>query len=56
MLTGKVIIVKEAKNKSIQGKRGLVLDETRNTITIQEGTKNITIIKDQTITIEEHHG
>ena len=56
MLIGKIITVKEAKNKSIQGKQGLVLDETKNTITIKHNNKTITIIKDQTITIEEHNG
>ena len=52
MRIGKTITIKEAKNKSIEGKRGLVLDETKNTITIK-GKKNITIIKDQAITITE---
>ena len=66
MFIGKNIIVKDAKNKSIQGVSGLVVDETKNTITIkqqnnqqdiknknQTRTKQITIIKEQTITIEE---
>lgn len=55
-MIGKRITIKEAKNKSIEGKTGKVLDETKNTITIQTNEKQITIIKDQTITIEEHNG
>lgn len=65
MLIGKRITIKEAKNKSLQGISGKVVDETKNTLVIaitnggdrktskQSGKKTITIIKEQTITIEE---
>jgi len=60
MLIGKHIIITEAKNKSIQGKQGTVIDETKNTITIRATDtksptqhKDITIIKDQITTITE---
>jgi RNase P/RNase MRP subunit p29 len=54
MIIGKTITIKEAKNKTIQGQTGKVLDETKNTITIQTHKKQLTIIKDQIITIEEN--
>jgi RNase P/RNase MRP subunit p29 len=53
MWIGKTVTIKEAKNKSITGKQGQVLDETKNTITIKTHTREITIIKDQIITITE---
>ena len=63
MLIGKTVTIVEAKNKSLEGKQGLVIDETKHTFTIrtpankQNDNKqthtDITIIKDQIITIEE---
>jgi RNase P/RNase MRP subunit p29 len=59
MLIGKTITIREAKNRSIEGKHGTVIDETKNTITIRttditnKKHTDITIIKDQLITIEE---
>lgn len=55
MLIGKTITIKEAKNQSLNNKHGTVIDETKRTITITDSktNKDITIIKDQLITIEE---
>lgn len=55
MLIGKTITIKEAKNPSLNNRHGTVIDETKSTITITESKthKDITIIKDQLITIEE---
>jgi RNase P/RNase MRP subunit p29 len=53
VLIGKTITIRDAKNKSLAGKTGKVLDETRHTLTIQTQTTQLTIIKDQIITIEE---
>lgn len=55
MLIGKTITIKEAKNQSLKDKQGTVIDETKRTITIIDSktNKDITIIKDQLITIEE---
>lgn len=55
MLIGKTITIKEAKNQSLKDKHGTVIDETKRTITITDSktNKDITIIKDQLITIEE---
>jgi|GEM_PF-4401939 len=53
MLIGKHITITEAKNKTIQGKKGVVLDETKNTLTLKTATAKITIIKDQITTITE---
>lgn len=52
-MIGRTITIKEARNASLTGKKGTVLDETKNTITINQDNKNITIIKDQIITITE---
>ena len=54
MLIGKNITITSAKNKTYENKEGKVLDETKNTITIQTQDKELTIIKDQIITLEEH--
>jgi RNase P/RNase MRP subunit p29 len=73
MLIGKNITIKEAKNNTINGKHGIVIDETKHTLTLRTNQpsekpnkknsttkphnnathKDITIIKDQIITIEE---
>jgi RNase P/RNase MRP subunit p29 len=53
MLIGKTITIKNAKNKSLNAKKGLVIDETKNTITMRSNARTLTIIKDQLITIEE---
>jgi RNase P/RNase MRP subunit p29 len=53
MIIGKTITITDAKNRSLIGKGGMVLDETKNTITIKTQNKDVTIIKDQLITIEE---
>jgi len=48
VLIGSIIQIEEAKNKALKGINGKIIDETKNTITIQttKGTKKI--IKDQT--------
>lgn len=51
MHIGKTITIRDAKNKSLVGKTGRVLDETKHTITIQTPTNQLTIIKDQIITL-----
>ena len=60
MLIGKTITITKAKNKSLTGKKGNVIDETKNTITLRTTTtpksKDITIIKEQITTIEEDNG
>jgi RNase P/RNase MRP subunit p29 len=53
MIIGHHITVTDAKNRSLIGKSGTVIDETKHTITITNG-KEHTLIKDQLITIEEH--
>jgi len=55
MLIGKTITIKEARNQSLNNKHGTVINETKHTITITDSKthKDITIIKDQLITIEE---
>jgi RNase P/RNase MRP subunit p29 len=54
MLIGKQIRIADARNESIAGKNGLVIDETKNTLTIRgKDGKQHTIIKEQIITIEE---
>ena len=55
MLIGKTITVSEATNPTLIGKRGLVIDETKQTITFEQpDNKTITIIKTHltTYTIE----
>ena len=52
MMLGKHITVIDAKNKSLVGKSGDVLDETKHTLTIQTTTNQLTIIKEQLITIK----
>ena len=64
MIIGKTITITKAKNKGLTGKKGQVIDETKNTITIRTTaktinktiTKDIIIIKDQITTIEEDNG
>jgi RNase P/RNase MRP subunit p29 len=56
MNIGKTIRITAARNQSLVGKKGLVIDETKNTITIRTTAKNITIIKDQITTFEEENG
>ena len=59
MIIGKTITIKEAKNNTLNKIIGIVIDETKNTLTLQKNTgtnvtKNtITIIKEHIITIEE---
>jgi RNase P/RNase MRP subunit p29 len=53
MLIGRTIRITEAKNKSIEGRKGLVIDETKNTLTLAIAGKELKIIKDQVITIIE---
>jgi ribonuclease P protein subunit POP4 len=48
VLIGSIIQIEGSKNKTLNGINGKIIDETKNTITIQttKGTKKI--IKDQT--------
>jgi len=46
-LIGSVATVVESKNKSLIGITGKIIDETKNTITINTGEKQKTIIKSQ---------
>jgi RNase P/RNase MRP subunit p29 len=54
-LIGKHITITAAKNTSLIGKHGIVVDETEHTFTVAEHHNKTTrtIIKDQIITIEE---
>jgi len=47
-LIGKKIKIVESKNKSLSGIEGIVIDETRNTFTIENGVRK-KIIKEQCI-------
>ncbi|MEM4336730.1 MAG: ribonuclease P protein subunit [Candidatus Woesearchaeota archaeon] len=51
-LIGKEIIIKEAKNKTLIGAEGKVIDETKNTIKILKDKKEKTIIKNQILKLE----
>jgi RNase P/RNase MRP subunit p29 len=51
---GQKLTVVNARNKSLVGKTGTVIDETKNTITIEHQHWTYTIIKDQLL--EEHYG
>lgn len=44
-LIGKIIRVKKADNKSIEGKTGKIADETKHTLVIDTTSKRLTIIK-----------
>jgi len=44
-LIGLEIEVVGASNKSLEGKRGTIIDETRNTLTIREGGKEAKLLK-----------
>ncbi|MBU2637545.1 MAG: ribonuclease P protein subunit [Nanoarchaeota archaeon] len=44
-LIGLEIEVVAAKNKSLVGRKGVILDETRDTLKIKEKTKEITMMK-----------
>lgn len=50
-IIGKKITIIKSKNKTLQGKQGVVIDETKNTIIIKEKGQKKTIIKEQ-VTIE----
>jgi RNase P/RNase MRP subunit p29 len=56
MLLGKTVTITAAANNSIKGKKGKIIDETKNTITIETQNKKLTIIKSQIKTLEEHNG
>jgi ribonuclease P protein subunit POP4 len=45
ILIGREIEITESRNKSLIGKKGKVIEETQNTITIQEKEKETKIIK-----------
>ena len=46
-LIGKFIKVTNAKNKTLVNLQGRIIDETRNTITIQTDKKQVKLIKSQ---------
>ncbi len=57
VLIGRTITITAAGNQSLVGKKGLVIDETKNTITLRTTNhRDITIIKDQITTFEEDNG
>jgi ribonuclease P protein subunit POP4 len=54
MLIGKIAEITDAKNRSLVGIKGKIIDETKNTITIETEKKEKKIIKNQvTIKINE---
>jgi ribonuclease P protein subunit POP4 len=48
-LIGKQTMVIESKNKSLKGIRGKIVDETKNTISIEKDGKIKKIVKDQCV-------
>ncbi len=48
-LIGMHIEISDAKNKSLMGLTGTIIDETKNTLKIQTNTKIKTILKNQVI-------
>ena len=46
-IIGSSIQIEDAKNKTLTGTSGKIIDETRNTITIQTGKGTKKIIKEQ---------
>ena len=46
-LVGETAEITEAKNKTLVGVKGRIIDETKSTITIQDGNKTKKIIKEQ---------
>jgi ribonuclease P protein subunit POP4 len=55
-LIGLIIEVTDATNQSLQGLKGKVVEETRNTLTIRDGDKEKKIVKEHvtiTTTIDE---
>lgn len=44
-LIGLEIEVVESKNKSLAGRKGIITDETRDTLKMEENTKEITMMK-----------
>ncbi len=48
-LIGNQIEVIKSKNKSLEGIKGKIIDETKNTLTIKTNSKIKKIIKNQTI-------
>ncbi|MBI5880859.1 ribonuclease P protein subunit [archaeon] len=46
-LIGETAEITEAKNKTLVGVKGRIIDETKSTITIQDGKKTKKIIKEQ---------
>ncbi|MBW3010960.1 ribonuclease P protein subunit [Candidatus Woesearchaeota archaeon] len=51
-IIGFTIRIVEAKNKDIHGLTGKVVDETANTIVIDDNGREITILKDQVVKLE----
>lgn len=45
ILTGREIEITDSKNKSLIGKKGRVIEETKNTIVMEEKNKRTKIIK-----------
>lgn len=50
-LIGLEIEISDAKNKSLIGKKGKIVDETRNTLTIEEGREKYKKVLKSQITI-----
>ena len=50
-LIGATVEIVAATNKTMKGKKGRVIDETKNTITIEANNKQIKVIKN-TITLK----
>lgn len=46
-LIGLAASVVDAKNKSLIGKQGVIIDETKSTLTLQESHKASTLLKNQ---------
>ncbi|MBN2420887.1 ribonuclease P protein subunit [Candidatus Woesearchaeota archaeon] len=49
VLIGKKITITESNNKSLEGIRGVVVDETKNTISIECDGKTRKVVKEQCI-------
>jgi len=48
-LIGKKIKIIESKNKTLVGIKGIVVDETKNLIFVEDGKKTRKIVKDQCV-------
>lgn len=53
-LIGKHVEITKANNKKIEGLKGTIINETKNTITVETNNEEKTLIKD-TITLKMKH-